>query len=83
MEAKNFTDFCEMQEKEPKPLEEYKPKSLEEYLNHDEMCISVVKKKYLEYPEQPVEEFFERVIDNVCDNSIENEQPDKDEFVKQ
>lgn len=83
MEAKNFTDFYEMQEKEPKPLEEYKPKSLEEYLNHDEMCISVVKKKYLEYPEQPVEEFFERVIDNVCDNSIENEQPDKDEFVKQ
>lgn len=83
MEAKNFTDFCEMQEEELKTLEEYKPKSLEEYLNHDEMCISVVKKKYLEYPEQPVEEFFERVIDNVCDNSVENEQPDKDEFIKQ
>ena len=31
--------------------------TLEEYLNHDEMCVSVVRKKYLEYPDQPVEEF--------------------------
>lgn len=56
--------------------------SLEEYLNHDEMCVSVVKKKYLEYPEQPVEEFYQRVIENICDNSVENQEPDKAAFVE-
>lgn len=62
--------------------EQYIPKTIEEYLNHDEMCISVVKKKYLEYPEQPIEEFYQRVITNICDNSVENQEPDKDAFIK-
>lgn len=62
--------------------EQYIPKTIEEYLNHDEMCISVVKKKYLEYPEQPVEEFYQHVIENICDNSIENQEPDKVAFVE-
>lgn len=62
--------------------EQYIPKTIEEYLNHDEMCISVVKKKYLEYPEQPVEEFYQHVIENICDNSIENQEPDKAAFVE-
>lgn len=62
--------------------EQYIPKTIEEYLNHDEMCISVVKKKYLEYPEQPIEEFYQRVITNICDNSVENQETDKDAFIK-
>lgn len=62
--------------------EQYIPKTIEEYLNHDEMCISVVKKKYLEYPEQPVEEFYQHVIENICDNSIENQEHDKASFVE-
>ena len=55
--------------------------TLEEYLNHDEMCVSVVRKKYLEYPDQSIEEFYKNVIENICDNSVENTQPDKQAFV--
>lgn len=55
--------------------------TLEEYLNHDEMCVSVVRKKYLEYPDQPIEEFYKNVIENICDNSVENTQSDKQTFV--
>lgn len=55
--------------------------TLEDYLNHDEMCVSVVRKKYLEYPEQPIEEFYANVVNNICDNSVENTQPDKRTFV--
>ena len=56
--------------------------SLEEYLNHDEMCVSVVKKKYLEYPDQPIGTFYKNVINNICDNSVENEAKDKLTFVQ-
>ena len=56
--------------------------TLEEYLNHDEMCVSVVRKKYLEYPDQPIEEFYKNVIENICDNYVENSQADKQEFVQ-
>ena len=56
--------------------------SLEEYLNHDEMCVSVVKKKYLEYPDQPIGTFYKNVINNICDNSVENDAKDKLTFVQ-
>lgn len=52
--------------------------SIEEYLNNDEMCIAVTKKKYLEYPEQPIAEFYGKVIDNILEYSGDIDKEFKD-----
>ena len=52
--------------------------SIEEYLNNDEMCIAVTKKKYLEYPEQPIAEFYSKVIDNILEYSGDIDKEFKD-----
>lgn len=55
---------------------------VEDYLGNDEMAVSVIKKKYLEYPEQPISEFFYNVISNITNNSIENKKEDKERFIQ-
>lgn len=57
--------------------------SLEEYFNNDEMAISIVKKKYLEYPEQPIDEYFKSVLDHIANNSAENAEKDKEAFIRE
>lgn len=57
------------------------PVTVEEYLNNDEMCVSVVKKKYLKLENQLVSDCFDTVITNSCTVTTEPDIVERTQFI--